>query len=34
LPSTRCCTDQFIRGKISDKMQRGAFQLTIHQDWD
>src|SRR4030095_12881712 len=34
LPSTRCCTDQFIRGKISDKMQRGAVNLTIHQDWD
>ena len=29
--STRCCTEQFIRGKVSDKTQRGTFNLTRHQ---
>src|SRR5206468_12692827 len=33
-PSTRCCTEQFIREKISDKMQRRSLALTIHQELD
>ena len=28
----RCCTDQFIRGKISDKMQRRRLNLTTYQN--
>src|SRR5205823_9676398 len=30
--STRFCTEQFIRGKNSDKMQRRSLALTIHQE--
>jgi hypothetical protein len=31
-PFTRCCIEQFIRGEISDNMQRDALNLPTHQD--